>query len=98
MNVEDGAATGAIGSVYDDLSIEPAGTQKGGVEDVGAVRRSDDDDGVLGLETIHFDEELVEGLFSLVVSAAHAGAAVPADCVDLVDEDDRGRCLFRLFE
>jgi hypothetical protein len=31
----------------------------------------------------------LSGLLALVVAAAHAGAAVPADGVDLVDEDDR---------
>ena len=35
------------------------------------------------------DEHLVERLLALVVAAAEAGAALAADRVDLVDEDDR---------
>ena len=39
------------------------------------------------------DEDLVERLLALVVPAAEAGAALAADRVDLVDEDDRRRLL-----
>jgi hypothetical protein len=43
-------------------------------------------------------EELVQRLLPLVVPAAHAGAAVAADGVDLVHEDDAGGVLLRLLE
>ena len=39
------------------------------------------------------DEHLVEGLLALVVAAAQSRAALAADRVDLVDEDDRRGCL-----
>ena len=50
------------------------------------------------VEAVHLDEQLVEGLLALVVAAAHAGAAVAADGVDLVHEDDRGRVGLGLLE
>jgi energy-converting hydrogenase Eha subunit H len=50
------------------------------------------------LETVHLDEQLVQGLFALVVTAAEAGAAMTADRVDFVDEDDAGRVLLALLE
>ena len=74
------------------------GAQQRGVEDVGPVGGGDEDDVVLHLEAVHLDEQLVEGLLALVVAAAHAGAAVTADGVDLVDEDDAGRVLLGLLE
>ena len=52
----------------------------------------------LRVEAVHLDEHLVERLLALVVTAAHAGAAVAADRVDLVDEDDRRRGLLGLVE
>ena len=55
----------------------------------GPVGGGDQDDAALDVEAVHLDEQLVERLLALVVAAAHAGAAVPADGVDLVDEDDR---------
>jgi hypothetical protein len=68
------------------------------VEHVGAVGRGDDDDALVGLEAVHLDEELVQRLLALVVTAAEARAAVATDGVDLVDEDDAGRVLLALLE
>ena len=50
------------------------------------------------VEAVHLDEQLVERLLALVVTAAQAGAAVAADGVDLVHEDDAGRVLLGLLE
>ena len=52
----------------------------------------------LRLEAVHLHQELVQRLLALVVAAAQAGAAVAADGVDLVDEDDAGRVLLALLE
>ena len=86
------------GRLHDDAAVEAAGAQDRGVEDVGAVGRGDDDDALVRLEAVHLDEELVQRLLALVVPAAEAGAAVAADGVDLVDEDDAGRVLLALLE
>ena len=63
-----------------------------------AVGGGDQDDVVRHREAVHLDEQLVERLLALVVPAAHAGAAVAADGVDLVHEDDAGRVLLGLLE
>src|SRR5207253_5393264 len=81
-----------------DAAVEAAGAEEGGIEDVGAVRRGDEDHAVVRLEAVHLHEELVQRLLALVVSAAEAGAAVAADRVDLIDEDDAWRVLLPLLE
>ncbi len=50
------------------------------------------------LEPVHLDEHLVQRLLALVIAAAEPGAAMAADRVDLVDEDDAGRVLLALLE
>ena len=50
------------------------------------------------LEAVHLGEHLVEGLLPLVVPTAEPGAALAADRVDLVDEDDRPAELAGLLE
>src|SRR4051794_25600061 len=75
-----------------------ARAQQRGVEDVRPVRGGDQDDVVLHLEAVHLDEQLVERLLALVVTAAQASAAVAPDGVDLVHEDDAGRVLLGLLE
>ena len=98
VDLEDLVAPGEVGGVDPDLSVEAAGTQQRRVEDVGTVGRGDQDHAAADVEAVHLDQQLVEGLLALVVTAAHAGAAVAADGVDLVDEDDRGSVLLGLLE
>ena len=98
VHLEDLLAARAVRAVDDDLPVEAARAQQRRVEDVRAVGGGDEDDVVLHLEAVHLDEQLVERLLALVVAAAEAGAAVAADRVDLVDEDDAGRVLLGLLE
>ena len=86
------------GSRHHDLAVEAAGTQQRRVEHVGTVGRGDQDDALIRLEAVHLDQQLVQRLLALVVAAAEAGAAMAADRVDFVDEDDAGRVLLRLIE
>ena len=93
VQLEDLPAPGAERCLDGDLAVEAARTQQRGIEDVGAVGGRDDDHAVGRLEAVHLHEQLVERLLALVVAAADARTAVPADRVDLVDEDDGRRSL-----
>lgn len=42
------------------------------------------------LPTVHFHEQLVEGVFLLALVAKVPSASLPSHCVDLVDEKDAG--------
>ena len=82
----------------DDLPVEPARAQQRRVEDVRPVGGGDHDHAALGVEAVELDQHLVQRLLALVVPAAEARAAVPADGVDLVDEHDRRGVRLRLLE
>src|SRR5215469_968699 len=81
-----------------DPAIESTGTQERGIEDVRTVGCGDQDDTLVRLKPVHLDEQLVQGLLALVMSAAQTGATVASDGVDLVDEDNAGRVLLALNE
>ncbi len=98
VDLEDLLTPLYVGAVHRDLAVEAARTQKGRVEDVGTVRGRDEDHALVVLEAVHLNEELVQGLLAFVVAAAHAGTALTAHGVDLVDEDDRGSLLLGLRE
>ena len=49
-------------------------------------------------ETVDLHEQLIERLLAFVMTAAKAGAAVPSDRIDFVDEDDAWRVLLGLVE
>ena len=98
MNAQDPLAAQDIRVRHHDLTVEAARTQQGGIEHVGTVGGGDQDDALVRLEAVHLDQKLVERLLALVVAAAQAGAAMAADRVDLVDEDDAGGVLLALLE
>ena len=98
MHLEDLLAADDVGVRHDDLAVETARTQQRRIEHVRTVGRGDEDDALIGLEAVHLDEQLVERLLALVIAAAKACAAMAADRVDFVDEDDARRILLGLFE
>ena len=86
-----------VGVADGHLPVEAAGPQQRRIEDVRAVGGGDDDD-ALGLrEAVHLDEQLVERLLALLV-AERVAAAVAADGVELVDEDDARLVAARFVE
>ncbi len=98
MDLEDSFASLHIRARHDHPPIETAGPQEGGIEHVGAIGRRDQDHAFVGLEAVHLDQQLVERLLALVVTAAQAGAAMAPDGVDLIDKDDARRVLLALHE
>jgi hypothetical protein len=95
---EDLLPPGKVGPVDHYLPVEAPRPQQRRVEDVRPVRRREHDDAALGVEAVHLDEQLVEGLLALVVTAAKPCAPLPADRVDLVHKDDARRVLLGLLE
>ena len=98
VHLEDLLAAEDIRVRHHDLAVEAARPQQRRVEHVGPVGRGDQDHALVGLEAVHLHQQLVEGLLALVVAAAQARAAMAADRVDFVDEDDAGRVLLALLE
>ena len=98
VDAEDLLAAVDVGARHDDLAVEAARAQQRRIEHVGPVGRGDDDDAFVGLEAVHLDQQLVQRLLALVIAVAEAGAAMAADGVDLVDEDDARRRLLGLVE
>jgi hypothetical protein len=91
-------ASPAVGAVDDNPPIEPARSQQRWIEHVRTVGRRDEDHTLVRLESVHFDEELIEGLLPFIVPATEPGPSVPADGVDLIDEHDAGCVLLALLE
>src|ERR1700731_1747322 len=98
MDAQDFLAAFHIGQIYGDLAIETTRPQQRGIEHVGPVRRGNDDNAFLRIESVHLDEQGIERLLALVMPAADAVAAMPADRVDFVDENNARRGFLSLLE
>ncbi len=81
---------------HHDAPIETAGPEQCGIEDIGTVGRGNQDHALVRFEAVHLDQQLIQGLLALVVTAAEARAAMASDGVDFVNEDDAGRMLLTL--
>ena len=97
VHLEDVLAAFQVGQLHGHAPVEAAGARQRRVERLGAVRGGEDDHARVVLEAVHLREQLVKRLFALVV-AHHVAAALRADGVDLVNEDDAGRFFLGLLE
>ena len=87
-----------VGKLDRHAAVKAARARERGIEGFGTVGGGEDDDAVVALKAVHFGQKLVERLLALVVAAVLAAAALLADGVDLVDEDDAGRLFLGLLE
>ena len=83
--------TGAVGQSNGDVAIETTGALERAVEHVRAVGGRDDNHAIVALEAVHLNQQLVQGLLTLVVAALMAGGTLATNGVDFVDEDDGRR-------
>src|SRR5581483_2388564 len=91
-------ASAHVGTIHHHAAIETSGTKQCWVENVRPVGRSHQNDAFIGFEAIHFHQQLVQSLLALIVTAAQASSTMPANCVDLVNEDNAGGILLALLE
>jgi hypothetical protein len=89
VQLEDFEAAVDVRDVDDDLAVEAARAQQGGVEDVGAVGGAHHHQPGVAAEAVHLHQQLVQRLLALVVALPDPRAALAPGGVELVDEDDR---------
>src|SRR5260221_13425272 len=98
MDAQDALAALEVRKVDDHAAVEAPRTEECRIENVRTVRGCHEDHTVVRLEAVHLHEELVQGLLAFIMAAAQAGATVPSDGVDLIDEDDARGVLLALLE
>ena len=98
MNTQNFFATANVGTIHDHAAVKASRPQQRRIKHVRTVGSRHQDDAFVRLEAVHLDQQLVQGLLALVVSAAEAGAAMASDRVDFIDEDDAGRILLALLK
>ncbi len=74
------------------FSIKTTGTKQRRIQNIHTVRSRHNDDAFVDAEAVHLHKELVEGLLSLVVTAAHAGTAATSHRINLINKHD-ARCM-----
>ena len=98
MHLEHLLAALEVRRIHTHLAVKAARTQQGRVEDVGTVGGRNHDDVGVDVKAIHLHQHLVKGLLAFVVTTTHAGAAVAAHGIDLVNKDDGRAVLLGLLK
>jgi hypothetical protein len=98
VHLQDTFSPSDVRSWYDNVPIEPPWTEQRGIQYIRPVGSGDENNSLVGLESIHLDQQLVQRLFPLVIAAAEAGSAVTPNRVNFVDKYDARRVLFALNE
>ena len=98
VNLQDLLAAGNVGPPHHHAPVEAARPQQRRVQHVRTVGGRHQDHAFVRFEAVHLHQKLVQRLLALVVPAAQARPAVPADGIDFVDEDDAGGVLLALLK
>ena len=88
MNAQNVFATFYVRFFYRNLTVETAGTKQCRVKNIGAVGCGKQNQTVFVVKTVHFYQHLVQGLLTLIMTAAHANACLQPDQTPVFPEDD----------
>src|SRR5699024_12721580 len=88
MYFKDVLTTFYIRTIDRNLSIETSRTEKGRVQNVRTVRCSNNDDTFFGPKTIHLNEQLVEGLFTFIMTSTQSSTPLTSHGINIIDEYD----------
>ena len=98
MDLEDGRPALDVGQVEGYPAVEASRPEQSRVQNIRPVGGGQHYDVVVGLEPVHFHQDLVQGLLPLVVASAQASPAVTPYSVDFVDEHYAGGIPLGLVE
>ena len=98
MHLKDLLTSRKIRRLNRHLTVKTARTQQGRIQNIRTVRRRNQDDVGVRIETIHLNQQLVQRLFTLIVTATDAGATLAAHRIDLINKNDRRRRTLSLLE
>src|SRR5579859_5580832 len=97
MNLEDSFPSKAVGERNGDMTIKATRTKQRSIEYVDTVCCRQDYDCLAAIESIKFDQQLIERLISLVIPHYIRGA-LATDGIKFINENDRWGRLPRLVE
>src|SRR5258707_3210122 len=98
MYAENLFASANIRKRHYNAAVKASRTQQRGIQHIRTVRGGNQSYAFVRFKAIHRDQQLVERLCALIVSAAESGSAMAPDCVNFVNKDDAGSILLALLK
>ncbi len=98
MHFENVHATFKVGIVDCYLAVKTTWTKKRRIQNITTVGCRHDDHAFIHRKTVHLNKQLIERLFTFIMSATQTCATLTTHGIDFVNEDDRWRGFLRLFK
>ena len=98
MDLENAFPSLDVRQRHHNLTIDATWAQKSRIQYIGTVGRSNENDSLVGFEPVHFDQQLIQGLFSFVVASSQTGTAMPSNGVEFINKDDAGSIFLPLLK
>mmetsp|Transcript_5693 Transcript_5693/g.8374 ORF Transcript_5693/g.8374 Transcript_5693/m.8374 type:complete len:286 (+) Transcript_5693:880-1737(+) len=96
VHAQDSSTALEIGKIDCDLTIESSRAEKCVIKNVKPVRGSNGDNTRIAIETIHFDQNLIQCLLTLIVTSSESCSALTSNGIDFINEDDTRGVLLGL--
>ena len=93
VNIKNLLTSFKIRQINENLTVKTARTHQRRIEHIRAIGGRDNDDALRGIKAVHFDQQCIERLFALVMSAAHTGKPAATDGIDFVHKNNARRAL-----
>ena len=84
--------------IHRHLPIESPRSEESRVEHIRPIGGCHQNDTLRRVESVHFDQQLIERLLTFIVPTAEPRTSRPSDGVDLIDKNDTGCMLLCVFE
>src|SRR6185437_13292092 len=98
MNTQNFFTSANVGTIHNHPAIKTSRPQQRRIENVWPIGCCHQNDAFVRFEAVHFDQQLVQSLLTLVVTAAEPRSAMASDRIDFVDKNDAGGILLALFK
>ena len=98
MHLENCFAPFNVRTANQNLAVKTSGTKQSRIQNIRTVRGSHDDNAFVAFKTVHFDQQLIQSLFTFIMSAAHAVSAPTTNGIDFIDENDWRGVLLGIFK
>ena len=88
MHRENRGSPPSIRQSHFNATVKTSGSGQSGIEDIGTIgSRKKNHTGIL-FKAIHFGEQLIQGLLTLIVAATNPCTALPSDGINLINENN----------
>mmetsp|Transcript_14900 Transcript_14900/g.21069 ORF Transcript_14900/g.21069 Transcript_14900/m.21069 type:complete len:257 (-) Transcript_14900:853-1623(-) len=98
VDTKDTSTSLEVGKIDSDLAIETSRTEKGLVKNIDTVSGGNGDNSWVSIETIHLNKDLVNSLFTFIVTSGVTSTTLTTNSINLINEDNAGSILLCLSE